>query len=339
MVLPWSFRCLLILLLLLPFAETARPVAGLQRTCPKGSSPRKDHQGCECRKQVIALAPAAVLVANFNCTTPGLHVLGFVDQEPKGCECLTRSKFALTETIPVHVAAIRFCESAVQEMRNYQRKKLQTTQKVDDEADVQDWVKDHRSGAAELCQNALANASKQVDPMNPWKSETEEPGRQGVFARFARFARKKIQKLLKQKGPEGFGRMAPVEEEATSEADRKAWRHALKHVCHDECAELVSETMTEMRQLAYHDTRVGISAPRSCATRVVQKVEAETFTCCAKACGWNNATCMSWPFLSKQQQIDWEAECCSEWNVLKGSSRQRMCNSVLSPTDTAKVSK
>lgn len=40
----------------------------------------------------------------------------------------------------------------------------------------------------------------------------------------------------------------------------------------------------------------------------------------------------------EQQQIDWELECCAEVNILKGSSREDMCNSVLSPTDAAMVS-
>eukprot|EP00438_Fugacium_kawagutii_P035547 Skav214503 [mRNA] locus=scaffold1011:352330:353604:- [translate_table: standard] len=132
--------------------------------------------------------------------------------------------------------------------------------------------------------------------------------------------------------------MEPVKEEA-SEKDTNAWHYALKHVCHDECEELVDETLKEAEEIVMEDLSLAISPTRSCAKRVVQKVEAETFTCCAQACGWNNGTCLSWPFLRKSQQIQWEAECCSEWNVLKGSSRQKMCNSVLSQTDAIKVSK
>ena len=42
-------------------------------------------------------------------------------------------------------------------------------------------------------------------------------------------------------------------------------------------------------------------------------------------CGWNNQTCAFWPFLSSTEKADWQAECCTELNVLDGSTRERMC--------------
>ena len=293
MVLPWRFRCLLFVV---PLVEAARPVV-VQKECPERSRPSKNSKGCECW---------GGYVCNDNCRAPGLRFVGFKGEEPEGCECMHADDFALLGKFPVQVAAIHFCESAVREARHFY---------FEGEGMIEDWEQDHRFGAIELCQGLVANASKQVDPMNPWQSEAQRS----------------------RKGPDGFGRLERVEKKARPE-DREVWEEALKHVCHDECVELVNETMEEMKEMAEDDVPKGISPTRSCATRVVQKVEAETFTCCARTCGWNNATCLSWPFLTNTQQIEWQAECCSEWNVLKGSSRERLCNSVMSPTDEAKVS-
>ena len=44
-------------------------------------------------------------------------------------------------------------------------------------------------------------------------------------------------------------------------------------------------------------------------------------------------------FFQKKEKIEWLEECCTEFNVLKGSSRERMCNSVLTPEQVQIVSK
>ena len=44
-------------------------------------------------------------------------------------------------------------------------------------------------------------------------------------------------------------------------------------------------------------------------------------------------------FHGLKDRIGWLEECCSELNVLKGSQRERMCDSVLSHAASAKVSK
>ena len=295
----WGFRCLI---LLIPLVEAARPVAALEKKCPYDSVPNQEGDGCKCGSPTQQFA-ASRYVANERCTAPGLRVVGFRHEEPEGCECTTGETFAFYgEKLPVEVAAVHFCESTVREA---------------DARGYLYWPEEQlqSSGAIELCRGLLANASGQVDQAHPWQSEAAA-----------------------WKGPKGFGRMQPLEEEA-GPADQEAWKEALKNVCHDECVELVNETMANVKVVIEDDMRLGISPARACATRVVQKVEAETFGCCARVCGWNNVTCLSWPFLTKQQQIQWEAECCSEWNVLMGSSRQRLCNSVLSQADVTKASK
>ena len=52
--------------------------------------------------------------------------------------------------------------------------------------------------------------------------------------------------------------------------------------------------------------------------------------CCGRSCGWNGRSCVSWPFLTKNEKVEWLQECCSEFNVLQNSSRENMCDSVLS---------
>ena len=47
---------------------------------------------------------------------------------------------------------------------------------------------------------------------------------------------------------------------------------------------------------------------------------------------------MSWPFLAKGEKVEWLQQCCGEFNVLQNSSRERMCNSVLSPRQVRLVS-
>ena len=37
-------------------------------------------------------------------------------------------------------------------------------------------------------------------------------------------------------------------------------------------------------------------------------------------------------------QVEWLEECCTEFNVLEGSSRERMCNSVLTPEQVKRLS-
>lgn len=38
---------------------------------------------------------------------------------------------------------------------------------------------------------------------------------------------------------------------------------------------------------------------------------------------------MLWPFFTKEEKGQWESECCTEFNILKGSPRERMCMSTL----------
>ena len=71
------------------------------------------------------------------------------------------------------------------------------------------------------------------------------------------------------------------------------------------------------------------SMSAACADRVVKKVKGSILGCCARSCAWNGQECTAWPWLTKDQKGAWEAECCTEYNVLQGSDRERMCDSTV----------
>eukprot|EP00913_Durusdinium_trenchii_P023738 g22295.t2 len=146
------------------------------------------------------------------------------------------------------------------------------------------------------------------------------------------------EQLSNRKATGAYGRLHTVLQEAPKTA---AWH--LTRVCRDECEELVNMTNRNMGKMQsdLHGawTPHVMSVGETCAMRVVKKVEAEIFGCCGRSCGWNGRSCISWPFFDEQQKADWQAECCTEYNVLKNSSREQMCNSVLSKHDTDLVSK
>ena len=48
---------------------------------------------------------------------------------------------------------------------------------------------------------------------------------------------------------------------------------------------------------------------------------------------------MAWPFFTEKEKVNWLDECCTEFTVLNGSSRDKMCDSVLSKKQVEKISK
>ena len=118
--------------------------------------------------------------------------------------------------------------------------------------------------------------------------------------------------------------------------DGVAWKHSLTRVCHDECEALVQGIHDKARELAFSTDHYSGAIEDACAAKVVKHVEAEILGCCSKSCGWNGQFCSFFPFLSSKEQLDWQSECCSERNILHGSSRQRLCDSTLSEADKIK---
>eukprot|EP00434_Breviolum_minutum_P042791 symbB.v1.2.038103.t1/scaffold5826.1/size23311/2 len=106
------------------------------------------------------------------------------------------------------------------------------------------------------------------------------------------------------------------------------WKWHLDQVCQDECEELV-DMMKKSSDKIIDSMSKGKVLHVECADRVVKQVEANLLGCCGRSCGWDGHSCALWPFLEENQQQLWQVECCGEYTVLKGSDRERMCDSVL----------
>ena len=238
---------------------------------------------CDCERRV----------ANHKCSAPGARYLELT--EKPGCECQEKTDFARAEKIPVKVAALHFCQHAAEAAEK----------KVHDDISrhslrerFAQWAKDNSPDAADLCQHVLTNSlSATEETKAPWAAKAAKESQDKGWGSFFRA-------LLSGQSTKRFGRMGPLVQDASPE-DQELWRHSLGRVCHDECLELVSLTMENLQNVSLNDTGNGISTTRSCAERVVRKVEAEIMGCCGRTCGWNNLTCMSWPFLSKQDWVTW----------------------------------
>lgn len=115
-----------------------------------------------------------------------------------------------------------------------------------------------------------------------------------------------------------------------------SWQHKLGEVCKDECLALIDQLSTFSYKI-FKDLGHGRAFEDSCAERIVKKVEADILGCCSKACGWNQIECAYWPFFGAENRGHWEAECCTEYNILEGSERDRMCNSTLSKAQLEQV--
>ncbi|CAE7478757.1 Fem1b [Symbiodinium natans] len=232
----------------------------------------------------------------------------------KGCSCKTPFDLGkIRPPSPVLVAALNFCAAAGNEYgnrigRNFGKHIRETYQR-------------HREGAAdaldrlhltpELCQAVVAGSFNNSQKMeSPWLEDAA--------------------KLSEHDGSKGFGRLDPLV--------GSTLRHHLRQVCHDECTLIVEEVKGALQDVFFDEFAKGLSTEQSCADRVVRRVEAEVLGCCGRACGWSGRSCTSWPFLSQDNQAAWLAECCTEYNVLKNSSREMMCNSVLTQQDAELVS-
>ena len=213
----------------------------------------------------------------------------------------------LRNRFPVSVSALRFCSSVIEYAWKEQAKQVlppsqRFTVGPQDVAAV--LLQDELENAQLTCQEVMAGA---LQGGQPWAVDAAKTSQtDGVL--------------------HPLGRLQAVDNEDRS----PAWKASLEHVCKDECQELVA---------GIWDARVPIigslesKAPtETCANEVVRKVEAHILGCCAETCGWNGAACTFWPFFSVAEKGAWEAECCTEWNVLAGSDREKLCDATLTPS-------
>ena len=205
--------------------------------------------------------------------------------------------------LPVAASAVKFCSNLFREV-NYHHLEME---------DAEDDAWGEADKAAGICHKVLTGELGPHD--GPEWAEKAANSSQPKGQHFKR------------------GRLEKVD------ATETAWKVSLKNVCKDECIELVKEMKEERKKILY-DVDIDEKPPsyeEVCAKRVVQKVEAEILGCCAEKCGWNGRACMYWPFLNSTEKGQWEAECCTEFNILAGSSRATMCDATLTGNEKQEV--
>ena len=220
------------------------------------------------------------------------------------CETWVKALERLSGKFPVAASALRFCEALAEhgysESFHIERNMKLTLKKT----------------SPEICQHALVGTITPTEAKRaPWAEKASELSRKGSDE--------------DEDEDRAYGRMRSVKESATTSAEKALWEHALSQVCKDECEDLLHMMKEEAQHLAEDVRKNNVPFAQACAQHVVQQVEAEVLGCCGQSCGFDGRRCLLWPFFSPKEKVEWEVECCSEMNVLKDSSREFMCNSVL----------
>eukprot|EP00434_Breviolum_minutum_P035994 symbB.v1.2.031877.t2/scaffold3745.1/size85045/3 len=234
----------------------------------------------------------------------------------KGCRCVTDVAAAeRLSKIPVAASALRFCEALV--VQGYRGEGYGDILHKSAHWRMTSSMRDALNKTSpEICQHALTGTINETEAEEaPWAEKASELSQKGS--------------VQDQDGDRGYGRMRAVKENASTPAEKALWKHALSQVCKDECTDLLDMMKNETEHLSEDVNRKDIPFAQSCAERVVQHVEAEILGCCGRSCGFDGRRCLLWPFFSPKEKVEWNLECCAEMNVLKNSSRELMCNSVL----------
>ena len=233
----------------------------------------------------------------------------FLSRASEGCRCVTEVEALEPYKIPVSASALRFCDALVEQ--SYEKNSAALGVVV---------RKALKKTSPEVCQHALTGTINETEAKEaPWAENASELSRHGR------------DEDGDQDGDRGYGRMRAVKEDATDPAEKALWEHALAQVCKDECDDLLKmmKSQKETTRLAKDVFQDHVPFAQACAEHVVQHVEAEVLGCCGRSCGFDGRRCLLWPFFSPQEKVEWEVECCSEMSILKNSSRELMCNSVL----------
>ena len=200
----------------------------------------------------------------------------------------------------VRASAVSFCSELMKEAKTQHLPKTKEP----------DFLKNQLKDAKDICPKVLTGSLKPADrKAKDWEVEAA--------------------KVSQMHGKEHeFGRL-----------DKVAWRSSLHRVCRDECNALVEGMENQASQLAQATKKIMDGSEDDfveeiCASKVVKKVEAEILTCCATSCGWNGHICTYWPLMNATEQDEWQGECCTEMNILQGSTREKLCDSTLTEHET-----
>eukprot|EP00435_Cladocopium_sp_Y103_P045713 s2094_g13.t1 len=223
------------------------------------------------------------------------------------CKCLDGKEKSRERSTVVKAAAVRFCAAVVEAAENYNHLYVVT------------FVQKDLAVTPQLCQEVLTGT------LNDFSTSQDS---KDLF--------REANGLSEHNETKGFGHLDPLVTGGLPSPTK--YQNLLHHICRDECVEMVNEIVKNIKVMDQDVSDRAIPSEETCADRVVRKVEAEVLGCCARSCGWNNRSCTSWPFFTKNQKVEWLEECCGEYNVLQNSSREEMCNSVLSPEQIRLVS-
>ena len=269
-------------------------------SCEKFGAKRDDEDWCDCPKD----RPRAAKECGGDGSSSFL-----ASKATKGCRCLSEVEATERLKMPVSASAPRFCDALVEQ--SYEKNSAALGVIV---------RKALKKTSPEVCQHALTGTINETEAKEaPWAENASELSRHGR------------DEDGDQDGDRGYGRMRAVKEDATDPAEKALWEHALAQVCKDECDDLLKmmKSQKETTRLAKDVFQDHVPFAQACAEHVVQHVEAEVLGCCGRSCGFDGRRCLLWPFFSPQEKVDWEVECCAEISILKNSSRELMCNSVL----------
>ena len=257
----------------------------------------------------------------------------WLSEASDGCRCLSEDEATERLKMPVAASALRFCEALVEHgygekgefrPRTHMGGPLGPAIAFGMGGHVTEWKAKHTMENAmrdalektspEVCQHALTGTISNSEAEEfPFAENASELSRHGHD----------------EDGDRAYGRMRAVKEDATDPTEKALWEHALAQVCKDECQDLLHMMKKETEHLVEGVVGHHVPFAQACAERVVQQVEAEVLGCCGRSCGFDGRRCLLWPFFSPQEKVDWEVECCAEISILKNSSRELMCNSVL----------
>ena len=230
--------------------------------------------------------------------------MGFLIEPEDGCSCLAAAGVSRERSVFVRASALKFCSAILDKtaeargkleelvatkansyLDKYGRRvtRLRMNELKPEEVhfvkvanNLRDYVRKELGVTQKLCREVLTGSSREDQE---WYSGATE--------------------LAEHEDAKGFGHLDPL---VTGSVE--SHRVLLQKVCKDECEGIVDETINNINKMVQWDVgKKTMPFEQSCADRVVRKVESEILGCCGRACGWNNRSCMAWPFFTKDQKV------------------------------------
>lgn len=272
------------------------------------------HEGCQCKRAQVPSKACGQLEGR-----PGDLTFNLAHAN-ETCHCMSSLELTKQKSTLVQVAAIRFCSTVVEVTAT----KIATNTP----RRFQNFVRQDLKLTPELCSEVLTGTLDSLGTKHTSDTWHSSENRNPLA---------EANGVSKHGETKGLGHLDPL---ISAFPSPQKYQDLLHHVCRDECEKMVDETVENIGVMVGRDVRMSAKPfEELCADRVVRRAEAEILGCCGRSCGWDGRSCTSWPFFTRDEKVDWLEECCTEYNILNGSSRELMCDSVLSPQQVDLVSK